>query len=123
MTTPPVPPGWPLAVRPPGTPDWERTASAWLLDLCPPEYRGHPVIVRHVVALAWLAGRHTEAQLGGVRTALSAVRTSLVDQMPPHALHELIEALETEQARLIAAHRGVGLVEEALRGHGYVPRL
>src|SRR3712207_8090858 len=28
-----LPPGWPAAVRPPGAPDWEHTAVAWLFDL------------------------------------------------------------------------------------------
>jgi len=31
--------------------------------------------------------------------------------------------LQVEQARLIAAGRSVGLVEQALRGQRYVPRL
>ena len=31
MDRPVAPPGWPREVRPPGTPDWERTAAAWLL--------------------------------------------------------------------------------------------
>ena len=26
-----APPGWPAAVRPPGAPEWERTAGNWLL--------------------------------------------------------------------------------------------
>ena len=30
-----VPTGWPDEVSPPGTPDWEAPAVAWLLDLVP----------------------------------------------------------------------------------------
>ena len=32
-----VPPGWPDAVRPPGAPDWEHTAVAFLIDYFPPD--------------------------------------------------------------------------------------
>ena len=42
-----VPPGWPVEVRPPGAPDWERTAVAWLFDLVPPDYRAHEVLRRY----------------------------------------------------------------------------
>jgi hypothetical protein len=122
-SSPSVPPGWPSSVRPPGAPDWERTAVAWLLDQCPPEYRGHGVITRHAVVLAWLAGHHAESGVRAVRAALASVRVDVGDQVSPPALGELIEALETEQARLMAARRAAGLVEEALRGHRYVPRL
>ena len=50
-----VPPGWPEEVRPPGAPDWERTAVAWLFDLCPPDYRAHEVLRRYPVLLARFA--------------------------------------------------------------------
>jgi hypothetical protein len=118
-----VPPGWPAAVRPPATPDWEQSATAWLLDLCPPDYRAHRVLTRRPVALAWVAGRHAEASLAGTRRALAGCRAALCDTLEPPAVVELIGALESEEARLLAAVRAVGLVEEALRGHRYVPRL
>ncbi|WP_088282682.1 hypothetical protein [Kineosporia sp. A_224] len=118
-----VPPGWPADVRPPGSPDWERSAVAWLLDLCPPDYRGYPVLVRRPVALAWVAVRHVEAAHEGARRALAGVRTALSDAVEPQALAALVEALETEVARLLGTSRAVGLVEEALRGRRHVPRL
>ena len=31
-----LPPGWPDGVQPPGSPDFEATAVAWLLDVVPP---------------------------------------------------------------------------------------
>ena len=119
----PTPPGWPAAVRPPGAPDWERSAVAWLLDQTPPEYRGYPVLTRHPVALAWLGGRQAGAGLSAVRDAIATARADVGGQLPPPALADLIEILEGEQARLIAVRRAMGLVEEALRGHRYVPRL
>lgn len=118
-----TPPGWPGAVRPPGAPDWERTAVTWLLDQCPPEYRSYPVVTRHPVALAWLAGHQADGGLRAVRAALAGARADLGDRVPPPALAALMETLEGEQARLIAVRRAVGLVHEALRGHRYVPRL
>ena len=47
-----VPPGWPPGVLPPQAPEWERSAVAWLFDLCPPDYRAHEVLRRHPVVLA-----------------------------------------------------------------------
>lgn len=118
-----LPPGWPAAVRPPSAPHWERTAVAWLLDLCPAEYRGHPVLLRHPVALARLAGLNVEAGVHAARRALATSRADLSDVLTPVAIAELLEAVESEEARLVAARRSVALVEDALRGLGYVPRL
>src|SRR5205823_5855961 len=56
-----APPGWPRQVRPPDAPGWEHTAAAWLLDLSPPDYRGYPVLRRHLVVLARFAALHLEA--------------------------------------------------------------
>lgn len=118
-----TPPGWPAAVRPPGAPGWQRSAVGWLLDLCPPDYRGYPVLSRHPVALARLAVLHVEAELQANRRAVAGARVEFGEHVPPPALAEVIEALETERARLLAARRGVDLVEQALRGRRFVPRL
>jgi len=118
-----VPPGWPPQVRPAGAPEWERSATSWLLDQCPPEYRGHPVVVRHPLVLAWLAGHHLTAGAEAVRRALAQARAELGADVPAQTLTALLEALEAERVRLIAARRGVALLTEALRGHRYVPRL
>ena len=69
-----VPPGWPRQVRPPDAPDWEATAAAWLLDLCPPDYRRFPGLRRHVVVLARFAVLHVEAQQAATRRGLSEIR-------------------------------------------------
>lgn len=118
-----VPPGWPAAVRPAGAPHWERTAVAWLLDLCPAEYRGHPVFQRHPVALARLAALNVEAGVHAARRALATSRSDLSAVLTPTVMAELLEAVESEEARLVAARRAVGLVEDALRGIRHVPRL
>ena len=118
-----VPPGWPAAVRPPGAPYWEDTALNWLLDLCPADYRGYPVLARHPALLAWLAGHHLDAQLQGTRRALATARADLADVVPPPALAEALDVVESEEARILAAQRGVVLVGQALRGVRFVPRL
>ena len=118
-----TPPGWPDGVRPAGAPDWVRSAVNWLLDLCPPDYRGHPVLLRQPVALAWLAGHHVDGEVTAVHQALARARADLADDLAAPAISELLEVLHAEQARLLAARRAVGLVEEALRGHRFVPRL
>ena len=118
-----VPPGWPAAVRPPGEPDWERGAVGWLLDACPPESRSHQVLRRYPVALAWLARRHAEAAELGCRRATAQARAELGGVLSPEVVERFLQALELEQVRLLAASRAVALVEAALRGERYVPRL
>ena len=118
-----VPPGWPRAVRPPGAPGWEHTAAAWLLDLCPPEFRGYPVLRRHEVVLARFAVLHVEACQAAVRRGLSEARAALREVVDPEAVEAAVRVWQTEEARLLGERRAVGLVEEALRGRRYVARL
>jgi hypothetical protein len=119
----PVPPGWPAEVRPPGAPAWEPTALSWLLDLCPPDYRGYAVLTRHPAVLAWLAGHHLDGQLQATRRALATARSELGNVVAPPVVAETLEAVEAEEARLLAARRGLGLVAQALRGVRFIPRL
>jgi hypothetical protein len=109
------PPGWPAQLPPAGAPGWRQAATGWLLDQCPAEYRGYPVVLRHPVALARLATLHLQFSVQACRQAIGSSRAELGDQLPPEAVAQLIEALETEQARLIAAGRAAALVELALR--------
>jgi hypothetical protein len=118
-----LPPGWPGAVRPHGTPGFEPSAVQWLLDLCPPDYRGYPVLQRHPLALAWLAGQHVGGARQASARALATARAQLGDDLGPGAMQHLLAVIEQEQARLMAAARALTLVEQALRGHRYVPRL
>ncbi|MFQ1003768.1 hypothetical protein [Modestobacter sp. SSW1-42] len=118
-----LPPGWPDEVRPPGAPDWEQSAVAWLYDLVPPDYRSHEVLRRYPVLLARFAGDHVAAGLEAARAGWRTVRVELADQLPPDAMEAAIRAYEREGARLTRAARGVEVVAGALRGERWVPRL
>ncbi|QZY30617.1 hypothetical protein [Nocardioides coralli] len=118
-----APPGWPREVRPPDTPDWETTAASWLLDLCPADYRRYAGLRRHVVVLARFAVLHVDAGLAACRRGLSEARADLGQVAEPAVVDAAIQTFQLEEARLLAARRAVGLVEEALRGRRYVARL
>ena len=123
MSSPVAPPGWPGDVRPPDAPDWERTAVAWLLDQCPPEYRSYPTVRRHPLVLARFAVLHVEACQAGVRRGLSEARADLRHVVPLEAVDAAVGTWLTEDARLAGVRRAVGLVEQALRGRRFAARL
>ena len=118
-----VPPGWPEEVRPAGTPEWERTATAWLFDLCPPDYRLHDVLRRHPPVLARFATHHVQAGIEAARRGLATARDDLRDVADPETIAAALAAYEREGARLVRTQRAVGLVEEALRGRRFRARL
>ena len=120
---PVAPPGWPAPVRPPGAPDWEGTASALLLDQCPPEYRTYPALRRHTVVLARFTVLHVEACQAAVNWGLGEARGDLRDVADAMAVDAAVEAWHRESARLIGVRRAAGLVEEALRGRRFRARL
>src|SRR3954467_10452863 len=107
---PQVPPGWPEQGRPPGAPDWEQTAVAWLFDLVPPDYRAHEVLRRYPVLLARFAGDHVTAALEAARQGRRAGGVERADQLPADAMEAAITAYEREGARLAAAARGIEVV-------------
>jgi hypothetical protein len=118
-----TPPGWPTEVRPPGAPDWERTAVSWLFDLCPPEYRAHEVLRRYPVVLARFAAEHVSAGAEAARQGLATARADLRDFVPADVVAAAISAYEREGARLARTARAVRLVEEALRGRRFPAKL
>lgn len=123
MPTHVAPPGWPVEVRPPDAPDWEATAASWLLDLCPPDFRGYPGLRKHVVVLARFAVLHVEAGQAAARRGLSEARSELRDVATPDVIEAAVQTWMIEDARLAGVRRAVGLVEEALRGRRFIARL
>ena len=118
-----TPPGWPKSVPPPDSEGWQVPAVSWLLDHCPPDYRGYAGWRKNPVALAWVAVRHIDAQLEAMRQAYREVRVDLADVVSTEALTEIQSDLEAEGLRLRASARGAQLLYDALQGKHYVPRL
>jgi hypothetical protein len=118
-----VPPGWPAGVHPPGSDGFETTAVAWLLDVVPPDYRLYGVLRRHPVALATMARHHLAAAVQGARQGYRMARTELNQTLPPHAVDAVLTAYQREGRRLVATSRSLDMVERALRGETFRPRL
>jgi hypothetical protein len=118
-----TPSGWPAGVHPPGSDDFESTAVGWLLDVVPPDYRLHGVLRRHPLALAAMARHHSKACVEGARQGYRTARTELTGTLPPHALDSVLAAYRKEGARLAATARAVSLVERALRGEVFAPKM
>ena len=110
-------------MRPPGAPDWEASATAFLLDCCPADYRSYLVLRRHPVVLARFAAEYIEGQLQASKDGLASVRSDLVDYVASETLQSATEAWQAETARLVRVRRAVALVEEALRGKVFIRRL
>ena len=123
MVTYVAPPGWPAQVRPPDAPDWERTATNWLLDICPADFRGYPTLRHHSVVLARFAALQIEACQLAARRGLSEARAELRDVADEDTVEAAVQTWHREAARLVAVRREVGLVEEALRGRRFRARL
>ncbi|MBA3367949.1 MAG: hypothetical protein H0T99_04660 [Geodermatophilaceae bacterium] len=123
MTYRDLPPNWPPAVWAPGTPDWEASATRWLLDQVPPEYRRYDVLRRYPVLLARFAADHTRAALEAARSGWRSLRVDLGDQLPAGALDAAMDAYEREGSRVAAVARSIEVVSAALRGERWVPRL
>lgn len=116
-----APPGWPDRVRPPGSPNWELTATEFLLDCCPADYRRYQLLRRHPVVLAGFAAIFVEAQERASREGLAGVRMSLADLVAPEVIAGAVEVWSQQQAFLSRLGREVNLVEQALRGRRFVP--
>ncbi len=117
-----VPTGWPDGVHPPGSPGFEQTAVNWLLDVVPPDYRLHGVLLRHPVALATLARHHLAACVEGARQGYRSARAELGTDLPPSGLAAVLAAYQAEGSRLVATAQAVDLVGRALRGEKFVPQ-
>src|SRR5919107_2446203 len=118
-----VPPGWPPHVRPPGASDWEATAISFLLDCCPPDFRGYRVLRNHPVVLARFAARFVEGQHRTTQEGLAEIRTSLRNEVSSEVIEEAAQAWLTEDARLARAKRSVQLIDHALRGQAFICKL
>ena len=118
-----VPPGWPPAVLPPGVVGWEASAAAFLFDCCPADLRGYRVLRNHPVVLAQFAKRFVTGQCTTIAEGLAEVRVSLSREVPPEIVDAAAQAWLRQGAQLELTRRAVGLVDDALRGMTFVPKL
>jgi len=118
-----VPPGWPAEVPAPDTPEWERSAVAWLFDQCPPDYRGYDVLRRHPLVLARFAAAAVDGAITAADNGLRTIRAELSRRVAPETVEAAVAAYERERHRLRSARVAVDLVERALRGERWAPRL
>jgi hypothetical protein len=81
------------------------------------------VLRRHPEVLVRFASHHIEASLQGARAAYAGARRELGDRVDPETLDEALRALEAEGARLSRAAREVSLLEQAMQGTRWRPRL
>lgn len=103
--------------------EWERSAVAWLFDLCPPDYRAHEVLRKHPVVLSRFAAQHVAAAVQAARDGLRTVRAELDGLVGPDVIEAAIAAYDREGRRLVTTGRQVEMVAAALRGERWVPRL
>jgi hypothetical protein len=118
-----IPTGWPTGVHPPGAEGFEQTAVNWLLDVVPPDYRLHGVLLRHPVALASLARHHLAACIEGARQGYRGVRAEFGRDLPPSSVAAILAVYQTEGRRLVATAKAAELVDRALRGEQFVPQI
>src|SRR5579859_4102967 len=113
-----LPPGWPPAVRPPGSEDFTPSAVAWLLDVLPEGYRQDKRVHRYPVGLAVIARHHSQACVSGARQGYRTLRAELGGRVPPREVDAVLAAYAAEGAKLAATARAAVLVEDALRAQG-----
>ena len=96
---------------------------AWLFDQCPADYRAYDVLRRQPLVLARFAATALDAAVEAADAGLRTVRVELRDRVPPEVIEAAAAAYEQERHRLRRCRNAVDLVERALRGERWVPRL
>jgi hypothetical protein len=114
---------WPVDVE-----GWIDSAVAWLFDAVGiAEWRRVEVLRRNPVVLARMVAEHLEADLATARTAWAHV-DELVAGAVPEAAHQMSSdalrgLLQREGPQLAARAHAARLLEQALAGQRWVPRL
>ncbi len=110
-------------MHPPGTERFEDTAVAWLFEFVPPEYRRYGLLRRYPVVLARMARHHVAAEVEAARQGFRTARAELSGLLPSHGVEAVLDIYRREGTRLVAVAEAVGLVDEALRGGTFTPKL
>ncbi len=116
-----APPGWPGDLPHAGE-QFEEQVVGWLLDRLPPEYR-LSAARRHPLLLAMAARSQSQATLEATREVYRGARAGLRDSLEPAEIDAGLTALEALAAQFRRTVREVELVEEALRGRVWTPKL
>jgi len=93
------------------------------LDCCPPDFRQYAVLRRHPIVLARFAAQSVDAQVRACTAGLGECRAGLADVVPAGAIEDATEAWKDQLAALRRTAREVSLIERALRGAAFVPKL
>jgi hypothetical protein len=117
------PPGWPADLPPADSPEFGDRVVLWLLDLAPAEFRGFEVLRRHPHVLGWAVAQYLDGAVTSLRASYSQVRATFADSIDAKTMQEVMEAFEFEGVRLAKAVRQVGMVNDALSGLRWRPRL
>jgi hypothetical protein len=107
---------------PPISDEFDQRVVGWLLDRLPPEYRTS-ALRSHPLILALAARRHAEATLAGTREVYRDLRAELRDHLEAAQIDAGLTSLQNLAASFSRSVREVTMVEEALRGHVWKPRL
>jgi hypothetical protein len=81
------------------------------------------VLRRHPVVLCRFAAHHVVGALEGARAAYAGARRELGPLVGPEVVQASLAALEAEGARLARVQRELALVQQALDGVSWRPRL
>lgn len=110
----PTPPGWPPQVLQPDDPEWVSSATSWLLDILPPNYRAHSEIVTRPRVLAWMAATHVEHYQVVTQQGYRTVAVELRDREPPEAIKQVLDVYRSEKQRLATVREGIRAIRRAL---------
>ena len=96
---------------------------AYLFDCCPADFRAYPVLRRHPLVLARFAAHFVDGQCRSAQEGLAGIRAGLRDRVPAEAIEAAAQAWLEQAARLARTKRAVSLLEDALSGQVFHPRL
>jgi hypothetical protein len=109
-----TPPGWPPQVLPPDEPGWVHSATSWLLDILPPDYRAHSEIVAMPRVLAWMAATHVEHYEAATQRGYRSAAVDLRGFVAPESNKQVLDVYQAEKQRWATVREGIRAVRRAL---------
>jgi hypothetical protein len=109
-----APPGWPAQVLPPDDPEWVRSATSWVIDILPPDYRTHAEIVAMPRVLAWMAATHVDHYQAATQQGYRTAAVDLRGRESPEVIQQVLAVYRAEKERLAAVREGIRAVRRAL---------